>query len=1402
MDNSSIIVEGGMFPSDLLDRVATGDVDGQRAPDFGLNRSRQLTSEIQAAFSDSRSYWDSFQRRLNRSSESRTTLTRQDWMHKLIETMGYEPLTLRRRSLEAGGQSYSIYASVGEIEDAPPFHVVAIDRSLDRREGRRSPHSTVQEYLNNSDALWGVVSNGSRIRLLRDSARVTRPTYIEFDVRGMVESNQYADFAAMYRLLHRTRLPSDATPPEECLLERYYQQGIDDHSRVRDRLRVGVEQALAELGNGFLAHENSSDLRELFRSGSMDAERYYRQLLRLVYRLLFLMVAEERRLLYPSDSGGDIALHRVYERHYSVSRLRERAERRWASGHARESDIWEGLKQTFLLFRDDSTASNLGMSALDGELFSRTACQELEQARLDNRSMLSAIRNLSTFWDEGGVRRSVNYAGIDTEEFGSVYESLLELHPRVELSPRPSFQFLTGTERKETGSYYTPPELTRELVDSALVPVMRDRMARVKTDGEKEAALLGMKVCDPAAGSGHFLLAAARRIAREVARLRSGETEPTPSDYRAAMRDVIRNCIYAVDKNPLAVDLCKVALWIEGHEPGLPLSFLDYRVKNGDSLVGVMDMDTLDAGIPDGAYKAIGDDDKSVVTALRRRNRTERGGGIQYTLDSPNTPDDVLRETAQKYQALTHAPEANARDVREKSDSYNATRGKDTDWFKTKVACDLWTAAFFLPRKTTQEYTEDSTPTTGMIRKWMAHKDVYGPLTGRVCQMAAVSRFFHWPLEFPEVFEDDGGFDVVLGNPPWDVIQPEDLKFFGIYDQNIADLPGATRKRAIAALPQSDPTLAVLWSDHKREIESMSNYARSSERFPLGSRGKVNTYAVFTELATSLVKPTGCAGIIVPTGISTDNNTSGLFNSLVNSRSLASLYDFENREKVFPGIDSRIKFCLLTMNGSERPIEEAEFAFFLTQTNQLRDDSRRFVLTADDFALFNPNTRNCPIFRTERDMEIARKMYRRAGVLIDESDDDGNPWGVSLSTMFNMTSDSSLFRTRVQLEEAGWLLNGNIFEKDADRYLPLYEGKMFHQYDHRFSTFEGVGERAVRRGNPRSMMPEEKADPASAVIPRYWIPEKEVEEILDKQEEMNTTLSPTDRPTSKSSQNWRASRYQEICASHGRKNRNTGGDTRIRTRRLGDHNRYWLIVFRDVARSTDQRTSIFSALEGTGMNHKAPMLNTDSTKWLQMFRDITNSTNQRTMITSHTAANPAGHKAPLLNYQHSRAVASALALANMNSIPFDWAARLSVGGTNMSFFIIKQLPVLRPEAYLEESPTGVKYVEMVVPRVLELTYTSHELEGFALDLGYDGPPFTWDEERRHRLRCELDAIFAQMYGLERDELEWILDAPSPSASFPTLKRNEISQFGEYRTQRYVLQAYDQMLRGEPPDLSE
>ena len=1122
MADNSISVEGGLLPADLLEQIATGDTQGQREADFQIEGSARLTATMESAFSGVRKHWESYRRGLERSSDAaaRTRITRQRWMANLADELGYDELRRPSASLQAGERRYRIYATAGESDDAPPFHVVGSDQELDRRSerNRRSPHALVQDYLNNSDALWGIVANGDKLRLLRDSTLFTRPTYIEFDIKSIIEGNQYAAFTQMYRLLHRTRLPADGQPPDDCLLERYYQDGLDSHSRVRERLRDGVERALRTLGNGFLQHRSSDSLRQRIAvegSSALSADEYYRQLLRLVYRLLFLMVSEERGLLAGATDKEQL-LYGIYQRYYSVSQLRARADKQIADdGHR---DLWEGLKQTFLIFRTDENASAFGMQALDGELFSESACVDLESAACANHILLRAMRDLSTFWDEGemtgrrgrrqtrsGVRRRVNYAAIDVEEFGSVYESLLEFQPKFTINGMPAFDLVTGSERKQTGSYYTPPELVNELIESALVPVMRERMASARSDDDKASALLSLKVCDPAAGSGHFLLAAARRIATEVARLRTGEAEPTPEAYREAMRGTISHCIYGVDKNPLAVDLCKVALWIEGHARGKPLNFLDHRIRCGDSLVGVMGEEMLHAGIPNDAYKAVTGDDKRAATAYRSRNRAElRGGGVQLSLGG-NTDN-----LAADFIALGGLAENSVEDIQRKKARFNNMRGTGSNWWRQKAACDLWVAPFFMPKHPDAH----EVPTTGDLKRHMLTNEAHATLIGKAFEISEHRQFFHWHLEFPEVFED-GGFDVVLGNPPWERIKLQQKEFFATRDDAIANAPNkAARDRLIAEMRRVNPALTAEFDGAVHDSDATSVFVRGSGRLPLTGKGDVNTYSIFTETARNLLAPNGRAGMIVPTGIATDNTTKDFFSDLISRRSLVSLFDFENRDGIFSGVHRSYKFCLLTVGGEGRRGNAAEFAFFLHRPAQLRNDESRFTMAPADFALFNPNTGNCPVFRSRRDMEINRKLYQRAGVLWQEAKpgrEEVNPWGVKFQSMFHMSNDSSLFRTRVQLEDDGWTLAGNIFERDDERWLPLYEPKLFHQYDHRFATFASVSSANRIKGNAREVSTGEKQDATSVILPRYWVTEKDVQERLDKGEGIDNTLTGQDR---------------------------------------------------------------------------------------------------------------------------------------------------------------------------------------------------------------------------------------------------------------------------------------------------
>lgn len=762
MTSVAIAVEGGLIAAEVLDRIASqpDQVPGQKPAEFGLVRAR-LSDEIQAAFSDARAFWDAFQRRQAHSHESATTLTREAFVIPLLERLGYA-LTYQRAAVEAGGQRYTISHRFGESDGAAPVHIVAVDRLLDARQPgeRLSPHALVQEYLNRTDALWGIVTNGAKLRLLRNSARIARPSYIEFDLAGMMEGNLYSEFALFYRLAHATRLPRASAEAHQSHLEIYYQQGIEEGGRVRDRLRDGVKQALEILGQGLLQHAGSEGLREAIRQGRLDDTAYYRQLLHLVYRLLFLMVAEERRLLlvFSADAAER---HAIYTRWYSIGRLRTLAERRRSEDS--HSDLWEGLKQTFRLFRDTGTAAQLALTALDGELFGTEACHDLERAGLRNDTLLNATYALSTFEElvgrrRRGVRRRVNYAGLDVEELGSVYESLLDFHPRVALDP-PSFALIEGSERKTTGSYYTPPPLVHELINSALVPVIETRLQGARTKEEKERALLDLKVCDPASGSGHFLLAAARRIGRALAQVRTGEEEPAPPDYRHAVRDVVRSCLYAVDKNPLAVDLCKVALWLEGHEPGLPLSFLDHRIRCGDSLLGLFDLDMLKAGVPDEAYKPLTGDNRAIATQLRRKNHLERSRPL-FQFDAARS----LGAFAQLFSAVAAEDDATPAAVQAKAEHYRGIRERDA-WRRAHYACDLWTAAFFIPKA--RVGGTESAPTTQDV--WSAistNASLQGQRFAAIETLARSQGFFHWPLEFPDVFARKG-FDGVIGNPPW-----------------------------------------------------------------------------------------------------------------------------------------------------------------------------------------------------------------------------------------------------------------------------------------------------------------------------------------------------------------------------------------------------------------------------------------------------------------------------------------------------------------------------------------------------------------------------------------------------------------------------------------------------------
>ena len=1155
---------------------------------------------------------------------------------------------------------------------------------------------------------------------MRDNASLTRPAHIEADLEQIFSNEDAASFATLWLIIHRSRFGPAGTPATDCALERWRETGAREGVVARDRLAGQVEIALRVLGSGFL--EANPDLAAQLRSRELSLTTWFNELLRLVYRLIFLMVAEDRALLHPPNARKDA--RRLYVDGYGLAALRAQSVR--GASWNRYHDRYEGIKIVFRGLANGEPA--LALPALGG-LFDVDRLPSLGTACLRNSAFMEAVYRLSWLRDSSGIM-PVNWRAMETEELGSVYESLLELQPQL-ADDGTTLVFASdsaeqmGNQRKTTGSYYTPDSLVQTLLDTALDPVLERTENEAK---DPASSLLKIAVIDPACGSGHFLLAAARRIATRLALIRTGGT-PSLSDFRHALRDVARNCVHGVDRNPMAVELTKVALWIETVDPGLPLGFFDAQIRCGDALLGILDLAVLQDGVPDAAYKPLTGDVAATALYYRKANRAAKSGQgeLDYKRGSGALP--AIKPIAEDYSGFRALPEDTVEQISTKARKYQNLRTR-TPFVRARAAADLYVATFLLPKTGDAPSGASSrvVPTTDEI--WLALGQ--GKLRKSMSDapnVARNARAFHWPLEFPDVMER-GGFDVVLGNPPWERIKLQEKEFFATRSPEIAGARNkAERARLIRALelaPVGSPErlLHAAFIAAKRTSEATSEFMRIPDnqggRFALTGRGDINTYALFAELFLCLARDR--AGVIVPTGIATDSTTALFFAALIEKKRLANLVDFENRAKLFPAVDSRMKFSLLTLGRNE---DVARFAFFLTDPAQLADEERNFTLSPEQIAAINPNTRTAPVFRSRADAELTAKIYANAPVLIDErKGEKGNPWGVSFSRLFDMSNDSGLFRTARQLKNAGFVREGTDwihpnpvwqqceFELDnnidgmllltgggppAARYVPLYEAKMISFFNHRFAGYGTRGENRGYRVLPESSV-EELINPSFEPEPFYWVDKKELTDRLNSYRKSN-----------------------------------------------------WLLGWKDVTSATNERTVIFSMIPRTAVGHSMPIL-----------------------------------------FSENEIEKVICLYANLNSLVTDYVARNSVAGLHLTYVYLKQLPILPPSIYSQSR------LSFIAKRVLELTFTSHAMGSMARDLGYDEPPFPWDWDRRARLRAELDAFFARAYGLDRNELRYILDPSDvmgsdyPSETFRVLKQKEIRKFGDYRTARLVLAAWDRM----------
>ncbi|MFC4442032.1 Eco57I restriction-modification methylase domain-containing protein [Caulobacter henricii] len=744
----SLRLEGNLIAPAMIAQIDQRKAPEQTEEDYAVRKGLTIREEISTAFRVGQSHFDAF----NKIESPSQDATRRFMTGFLRETFGYQDLTPAAAPL-------ALIAS-----SRVPVVVVPPSETLDRRsptlsiDRSRSPAFALQDYLNDTDeALWGIVTNGAQMRLMRDNASLTRPAFIEADLAQIFSTEDIASFAALWLLIHRSRFGVADAPATDCPLERWREAGSREGEVARDRLAGQVQIALKVLGSGFL--EANPDLSEKLKSGEVNLTAWFNELLRLVYRLIFLMVAEDRNLLHPAKAKSDARA--LYAEGYSLSALRKQCYR--AATWDKHHDRYEGIKIVFRALAHGQEA--LALPALGG-LFTEDRLPHLETARLRNRAFMEALYRLSWLADKTGMV-PVNWRAMETEELGSVYESLLELQPQLGDDGR-TLIFASeaaeqkGNQRKTTGSYYTPDSLVQALLDTALDPVL-DKTEAEADDPAK--ALLKLSVIDPACGSGHFLLAAARRIATRLARIRA-EGTPSLADFRHALRDVARCCIHGVDRNPMAVELTKVALWIETVDPGLPLGFFDAQIRCGDALLGVFDLKVLQDGIPDAAYKPLTGDDRDIASIYKRVNAAARQGqgGFDFGAGVNKLPE--TRPLALDFSGFRDLPEDTVEQIGAKAARFEALR-EDQTYVRAAIGCDLYVAAFLLP-KIGHAPTGPSVrtiPTTEEL--WLAlNQGKIRPSMLDAPKAAHRARAFHWPLEFPDVIQR-GGFDVVVGNPPY-----------------------------------------------------------------------------------------------------------------------------------------------------------------------------------------------------------------------------------------------------------------------------------------------------------------------------------------------------------------------------------------------------------------------------------------------------------------------------------------------------------------------------------------------------------------------------------------------------------------------------------------------------------
>ena len=1265
-------------------------------------------------------------------------------------------------------------------------------RPLDRGESGDAadpgaPSSQMLRYLSRVDVVsdrgmkWGLLSNGAVWRLYWQDARSRAEEFFEIDLAallGIAGSQQELDgfepahgLRLFFLLFHRAAF----------LTQTWDDASRSFHAYARNEARLYEEKVSQDLGARVfgeifpqlaqaLARGDLQAVKQKTGYGQFTRQQYTRDYLDevreaaliLLYRLLFLFYAEDRNLLPVRDARYHA---------YSVRRLRERVRDDKDAGKplsTKLDNIWRDLQGAFQLIDEGDDA--VGMPAYNDGLFDRARAPLLERTRVPDAVMAPIVDALSRR-TEDLLHAWINYRDLSVSHLGGIYERLLEytlvheVQAADDYHDKPEIDRIVARPasfaRKVSGSYYTHDDLVRLILRESVGLLACERVEGFDKQIAKWARktslnpgdwdvldrldpasrILDLKVCDPAMGSGHFLVALVDDLAdrvleaidsaeHSVAEQRwaahlaeKGRPWQSPlvariADIRGTIRDaarehgwavtdaqlddrhivrrmILKKTIFGVDKNPMAVELAKTALWLHTFTVGAPLSFLDHHLRCGDSLHGES-LKTVQLGV-----NALGMIFQQ--TELARLERAARS----LTQVADFTDVDIAE--AQLSKKLSADADAEVAPLHALLDFWRAMRwllpGWPVDSGKklSKLGDEAQRQA--LLELLSPERNLLAVLAAGSIEGAGAPVAAANALLAQARALAARERFFHWWTAFPTVFKADGGggFDAVIGNPPWDRIKLQEVEWFAEREPAIAmQARAADRKALIAEQRKKDSPLAAQYAEATERAEANARVLGKSGDYPLLGGGDVNLYSLFVERAQALADPAGLVALLTPSGIAADKGAAVFFKSIATTQRLGALFDFENKKVFFPDIHASFKFCTLVFGGAQRRFDKTRCAFYLHTLDELDDKSRALELSAADFALVNPNTGAAPIFRSRRAADITTRLYRVHPVLVKHGEHseslgaqpDRKVWPVKYAAMFHMTNDSGLFMTRAELVKQGFEPAAlNRWRKNDVEAVPLYEGKMVQMFDHRAADVVTHAENLHRAAQPEAIQASMKERPDRLPTPQFYVLRNHVSEIAG--------LS-------------------------------------------------YCVGFKDVTAPTNVRTMIAAVLPFAALGNTLPAMLPDRQGAVDAYKRF----------------------APLL-------------LANLNSLAFDFVVRQKVQGQHLNWYIVEQLPVIAPERF-ETSIGGVKIADFIREQVLHLGYTAHDLAPFARDLGHvhaDGsvkPPFVWDDEDRRARLAVVDGLFFHLYGLSEADAAYMLD------SFPIVREQDEAAFGRFRTKDDVL----------------